>query len=135
MGWDRELDTDRGREMIASVSRQCYTDGVRKEKQRVRNVGLLVVLGVFALGYAGTLWLRHRLVGGAMLDGGIGVVLGLYICSRPVANLLDILLFETHWRASARRTDVAWVALNLLVLAFGCIVVMVGTTRFATATR
>ena len=129
------MATSCGRETIATASDECYTDGVRKETRRVRNVGLLVVLGVFALGYAGTLWLRHRLVGGAMLDGGIGVVLGLFICSRPVANLLDMLLFETRWRASTRRSDLAWVAFNLLVLAFGCIVVMLGATRFATATR
>jgi hypothetical protein len=119
--------------MIATASGQCYTGSVRKEKQRVRNVGLLVVLGAFAVGYGVVLGLRHRVIGGATVDGGIGVLLGLFICSRPVANLLDMLLFETRWRVSTRRADLAWVMLNLLVLAFGCIMVMLGATLFAAA--
>ncbi len=106
---------------------------MRKEKRHVRNVGLLLVLGVIGLGYGAVLWLRHRLLGGALLDGGIGVLLGPYICSRPVGNLLDMLLFETRWRTSTRRADLAWLALNLLVLGLGCLIVMLGATRFATA--
>jgi hypothetical protein len=112
---------------------QWYTEGVRKQQQRVRKVSQLVVLGVLAAGYSLILGLHHRLVGGALLDGAIGVMLGLFICSRPVANLLDMLLFESRWAASTRRSDLAWVGLNLLVLGFGCIMVMGGAVRFASA--
>ena len=97
----------------------------------MRNVGQLLVLGVLAVGYSLVLGLRHQLVGGALLDGGFGVLVGLFVCSRPAANLLDMLLFESRWPASRRRSDLAWVGLNLLVLGFGCIMVMGGATRFA----
>ncbi len=63
--------------------------------------------------------------------GSIGVLLGLYICSHPAANAVDLMFFE---RGAVRRlskewSGIGWLALNLLVLLVGWLVIVVGTTR------
>ena len=38
----------------------------------------------------------HTLTGIPVLDGSMGVTLGLYICSHPAANAVDMLFFERY---------------------------------------
>jgi hypothetical protein len=106
------------------------------QERWARKFTLLVVLILLAAAYSLAMVLLHLRIGDPRLDGAIGVVFGLYICSRPAANFLDMLLF---WRSSrppgwSRRTLILWLALNLLTLLAGWIVIVTGTTRFTTPT-
>jgi hypothetical protein len=67
------------------------------------------------------------------IDGGVGVVLGLFICSRPAANGIDLIFAE---RGSLRRvfsvpSGLVWIALNALVMVAGWVVIVVGASRFS----
>ena len=98
-----------------------------------RNTKLLWTLILTAAAYI--LWFnqRQRLTGNPMVDGALSVVLGLYICSRPAANAIDLLFFE---RAAPRRivsewSSIRWLALNILTLLMGWIVIHLGTAHLA----
>jgi hypothetical protein len=72
----------------------------------------------------------HTLTGIAMLDGSIGVAIGLYICAHPAANAVNMLFFERDTlRQMSEWSVVRWLALNLLVLLAGWMVVFVGLRR------
>jgi len=73
-----------------------------------------------------------RLTGINELDGMIAVWLGLYICSHPAANFLEMIVFhgDVQVWVALRRSAVSWFALNMLVLLAGFVLVMIGTTRF-----
>jgi hypothetical protein len=81
--------------------------------------------------YLGLLYILHTLTGDNVLDGIIGIVLGLYICSLPAANAVDILFAERSAvrQAPALRTGGRWLALNLLTLLVGWIVIVIGAIR------
>jgi hypothetical protein len=68
------------------------------------------------------------------VGGAVGVLLGLFICSRPAANGIELMFLERGalGRAVARWNGVGWLALNLLVLLVGWLVLVVGTTQFTT---
>jgi hypothetical protein len=62
-----------------------------------------------------------------------GVLLGLFICSRPATNAIDVLIFE---RLSLRRvlsgvSGLAWLLLNALVMLTGWFVIVVGAVRMS----
>jgi hypothetical protein len=92
-------------------------------------VWVLVLLGI---AYSSVLYYQPTLTGKNNVDGIIGVLLGLYLCSHPAANVVDMLFFRGGARRqfSSRRSVVLWLALNMLVLLIGWIVIFVGTTRF-----
>lgn len=98
---------------------------------QIRIVMLLasVVLGAI---YSFLISSHRTLTGIDDLDGIIGVVLGLFICSHPAAHLVSLLFYRQSIRDrfSSSRSVVLWVALNLLVLIIGGIVIFVGTTQF-----
>lgn len=97
---------------------------------------MLVALVMLGIVYGGLLSSRRTLTGIHHLDGIIGVVLGLYICSRPAANLVDMLFYRRYLRYPflSNRFVVFWLALNTLVLLMGAIVIFIGTTRFISGT-
>jgi hypothetical protein len=99
----------------------------------VHNSRRLWLLAAVAVAYIAWLFYWHALVGLRLLDGSIGVLLGLYICSNPAGNAIDMLFFE---RGALRRMatdweDLRWLALNLLVLLLGWVVIFIGATRFS----
>jgi hypothetical protein len=101
--------------------------------RRGRNFHILWLLVLLAIAYMaifsyGRLWLASY----PRLNGSIGVLLGLYICSRPAANLVDFLFFGRYRERTApsRRDDLLWLALNLLVMLAGWLVIVTGATRF-----
>ena len=106
-----------------------------RRQQRVTTLWGLIALGAI---YGGLLIWLHTLTGWRVIDGSIGVVLGLYICSHPAANAIDVLFFE---RGAVRRlwsgwSGRGWLVLNLLALTIGLLVIAMGATRFAVpATR
>jgi hypothetical protein len=98
------------------------------QRRRKRNTRVLWGLILLAIAYGSLLRYLHTLTGIAMLDGSIGVVLGLYICAHPAANAVNMLFFErdTLRQISSERSVVRWLALNLLVLLAGWMVIFGG---------
>jgi hypothetical protein len=91
-------------------------------------LSLLIVLGV---AYSGFLYFQPTLTGRHVLDGIIGVVLGLYISSHPAAHLVEMLFYRgtVRYSFSSTRSLVLWLFLNVLVLFISGMVIFVGTTR------
>jgi len=97
-----------------------------------RSSAALVGFGALALAYVGALWLFGTLTGNDVADGSIGVLLGLYVCSHPAANAIDLLFFRRH---AARDLltgtgGTVWLALNVLTLVAGWVAIWVGALRF-----
>ncbi len=99
------------------------------------NTGWLVGVIVLAAVYAGLLYFGGTLTGTVRLDGIVGVVLGLFICSHPSANVVDVLIFGRILgrQGMSKRTYILWWVLNVVVLIVGFIVIVSGTTRFTAA--
>jgi hypothetical protein len=104
-------------------------------RRRKRNSGLLVVLLMLALVYIGLLFARVRLTGRGIVDGSLGVVLGLYICSRPAANAIDLLFYDRGSLSDmvSGPSGITWLVLNLLVMLAGWLVIVLGAIRTASA--
>ena len=102
------------------------------DQQRHRHhIMTLIVLGVLGIAYSSLLYSQHTLTGMNNVDGIIGVVLGLYICSQPAANLVDMLFYRRgiRYQFLSRGSVVLWLVLNVLVLLIGGIVTFIGTTQ------
>ena len=99
--------------------------------RRRRNTGTLWTLVFIAVAYSGLALYVRPLTGIYTLDGAIGVVLGLYIASRPAANAIDVLFFErdAFREISSEWSGIGWLALNIAVLVIGWIVIVIGATR------
>jgi hypothetical protein len=69
--------------------------------------------------------------GSPLVDGTVGVLLGLYICSHPAANGIDLIFLErgAFRRVSSRWSGVGWLALNGLVMFVGWLVIVAGATQ------
>lgn len=70
--------------------------------------------------------------GSALLDGTLGIALGLYVCSYPAGAAIELLYLERAalQRLASEWSDVGWLLLNVLVLVTGCLVTIAGATRF-----
>ena len=109
----------------AKVSRLDTGQGRPKRNTKV----LWGLIGVSVV-YSGLLRSLRTLTGIPLLDGGIGVALGLYICAHPAANAVNMLFFERDTlRQISDWSVIRWLALNLLVLLAGWMVIFVGLTR------
>ena len=100
------------------------------KRQQRRNYVTLWGMLVLAILYAGLLHFLHSLTGIRVLDGSIGVVLALYICSRPAINAWEWLFFSRrHLRAlAAEWSGIGWLALNTFVLLAGWVALFAGLT-------
>jgi hypothetical protein len=101
------------------------------QQQYRRNTAVLWGLVVLATAYYGLLQLLGTLTGSSTLDGVISVALGLYICSHPAANAIDLFFQD---RAGLRQVSsawsaIGWLALNGLVVLAGWLIIATGTTR------
>jgi len=101
------------------------------QPRRGRNIKILWALVLLGIAFGSVLHYQRTLTGGDNADGIISVLLGLYICSHPAANVVDLLFFRRGARRqfSSRESAVLWLALNVLVLLVGWLVIFVGTTR------
>jgi hypothetical protein len=97
-----------------------------------RNTPWLVAMIPLAVVYGVLLFKLQTFTGRVQWDGVIGIVLGLYICSHPAANLVDRILFgRYHFQPGRSRRDMAlWWGLNVLVMFLGIAVIFTGMTRF-----
>jgi len=79
------------------------------------------------------LWASYfrALDGAPLVDGTIGVLLGLYICSHPAANGVDLIFLErgAFRRVTSRWSGVRWLALNGVVMFVGWLVIVAGATE------
>jgi hypothetical protein len=103
------------------------------QHRRRRNIKMLWVLLLLGIAYDSLLYYQGTVTGTNNVDGIIGVLLGLYICSHPAANVVDMLFFGRGAlrQSSSRRSAVVWLALkNMIVLLIGWIAIFVGTTQF-----
>ena len=100
--------------------------------RRGRNSKRLLGLILLAIAYGSLLYGQRTITGTDTLDGAVGVLLGLYICSHPAANAVDSLLFGRRGlhQVSSGQSNVVWLALNLLTLLIGWLVLFIGATRF-----
>jgi hypothetical protein len=100
----------------------------RRQRRNYRTLGGMLLLAAL---YAGWLHYLHSLTGVPVLDGGIGVVLALYICPRPAINAWEWLFFGRYYlrRMASKWSAVGWLALNALVLLAGWVVLFVGLIR------
>ena len=100
----------------------------QKSGRNIKKLWALILLGIV---YSSLLYYRRTLTGRPKVDGIIGVLLGLYICSHPVANVLDMFFFGrgTFRQFSSRWSAVFWFALNMIVILIGWFVIFVGTTQ------
>jgi hypothetical protein len=104
-------------------------------KQRIgRKVAVLVGMILLAILYLGLLAYQGTITGTNKWDGALGVMLGLYICSHPAANLLDLILFRRLvWPPEASPWSIAgWVVFNLLIVGMGYMVILTGMLHFTT---
>src|SRR5262245_58806005 len=90
------------------------------------------VLLVPAAAYLGWMIYWPMWTGTTLFDGSVGVVLGLYICSHPAANGIDLLFLQrgAFRRALKQSSGVEWLMLNVLVMFVGFMVIVVGAARF-----
>jgi hypothetical protein len=102
---------------------------------RARTASALWIFLLLALAYSWLLVTFGPLVTGEpRYDGAIGVVIGLYVCSHPASNVLDLLFMEGGAVRGRRSKEggVGWYLLNLLVLVAGWLAVFLGVVQFTT---
>ncbi len=99
--------------------------------RRRRNDKTLLALIVIGVAYSSLFYFQPALTPANRVDGIIGVLLGLYICSHPAANGIDLLFFGQPMRRpfSSRIAVVLWIMLNAVALGVGWFVIFIGTTR------
>lgn len=106
------------------------------QEEYQRKVGILCGMILVAMAYGGLrLWLP-ALTGNPLVDGAIGIVLGLYICSHPAANAVDVLFFQRYslQQLTSGWSGLGWLALNLLTLLMGWLMIATGAARLAART-
>jgi hypothetical protein len=97
------------------------------------NIKTLWAMVVLAIAYCGLIYFRHALTGTRLLDGGIGVMLGLFICAHPAANGVNLMFLErtAYHQLPTGWSNARWLALNMLVLIAGWIVIVIGAAQFS----
>ena len=77
---------------------------------RSRSTRPLWILVLVAVAYLVVLYFLHDLTGNRLVDGSIGVVLGLYISSRPAGNAVDMLFYQRgeFGRLTSETSGILW---------------------------
>ncbi len=101
------------------------------KRRDIHKTGTLWAMMVLAFLYMVLLYSLHTLTGTNVLDGSIGILLGLYICSHPAANAVDVLFYErgAFHQLSSEWSGLRWLALNMLVLLAGDTLIIVGAVQ------
>jgi hypothetical protein len=103
---------------------------------RRTNIKTLWAVVLIGMAYCILLYFQGSPTGSNKWDGIFGVVLGLYICSHPAANVVDLLFFRrgAQHQFSFKGSFVLWLVFNTLVLLVGWLAIFLGTTRIISAT-
>jgi len=105
-----------------------------EQRNSRRNYGVLMIMALLALAYDLTVYIWRPLSTAHKVEGILGILLGLFICSKPAANLLD-LLFDLLGNRLQREPElrlILWLVMNFLILLVGWFVITLGATRFTT---
>ncbi len=103
-----------------------------KRPEDRRNYGTLAVMVLLAVAYHVTvyywrpLWYYHK------VEGILGILAGLFICSFPAANLLNM-LYDLLGRRLQKQDGFSlffWLLVNFVVLLIGWFIITLGATRF-----
>ena len=92
------------------------------------------VWSIFIVGlYGAVLYLWQGILGDGVLDGAIGIALGLYTCSHPASYFLNLLFFERGAVDHDPRTPTgwSWAGFNVVVMIVGWLVVVIGAMQMA----
>jgi hypothetical protein len=86
--------------------------------------------------YGTLIYIWQGILGDAMLDGAIGIVLGLYTCSHPASYFLNLLFFERGAVPDDPGTPTgwSWAGFNVFVMIVGWMVVVLGAMQMASNT-
>jgi hypothetical protein len=105
---------------------------MKYQHRRPRGTGTLWALVLLAIGYAGLLLYVRTFTGTRLLDGAITVIVGLYVCSHPAANAVDLIFLQRGAlrEISSEWSGLGWLMLNVLVMFVGWLVIVIGATRF-----
>jgi hypothetical protein len=97
------------------------------------NSDILSALLVPAGGYLAWQYFWPFATGQYRVDGIVGVLTGLYICSYPAANGIDLIFAERGniKRIFSRKSGFVWLSLNALVMLVGWFVIVIGASRFS----
>lgn len=101
------------------------------KRRSLWSIVMLLGLILAALIYGSIIYSRPAFTPVGWTEGVLGVMLGLFICSRPAAHLLD-LLYRSHYAGPPQLW--IWLLLNLLTLLVGLIVVFIGVMQFTRST-
>ncbi len=114
--------------LLLCILKRINMIGQRNETKVIFLLAFAVVGSIYCL-LISSQW---TLTGINHLDGIIGVILGLFICSRPAANLVDMFFYRRGlpYPFSSNRSVGLWIVFNILVLLIGSIAIFTGTTRF-----
>lgn len=101
--------------------------------RRGQKIGFLAGLILVGIAFSLLLHFHVRLTGTHQIDGILGVLLGLYTCAQPAANVLDIVLYGRYLPAheQSERSRIYWWGLNILVLFVGWIVIVTSLLRYS----
>jgi hypothetical protein len=101
-----------------------------RSSRKTRTLWLLILLAAI---YGGLVFFWRGVLRYPVVAGFIGVGLGLYICSRPAANAVDLLFAERYSlrELTSRWSGIGWLLLNLFVFFVGFGVIMLGTQLLA----
>jgi len=101
-----------------------------KRERNSRWLGGLILLGMIC---SSLLHFGVRLTGIHQFDGIAGVMLGLYICSKPAENVLDMLLFGRYapLRITNQWSYYLWWILNAITLFVGWVEIVAALIRFS----
>jgi len=108
-----------------------------KAEQYVRNTRTLYVLALLGGLYSAAALARPSFSNNPALEGAISILFGLYICSHPAANAVDLLFFQRDvlQDTASELSGLVWLGLNLLVVLVGWVVIFVGAMRLVGQAR
>lgn len=97
--------------------------------------GRLLLMLALAGGYIAALEARVGQTGLPLVDGAVGLALGLFICSHPAAAVVDLLYLDRGelQRLASDAADVGRALLNVAVLVAGSVVTILGAIQFVAA--
>jgi hypothetical protein len=113
---------------LEKIEQRLSVDHIKSKRDDKTMWGLILL----AIVVGGLFHFLPTFTGIDEIDGLFGVLLGLYICSKPATHVVDMLIFGRdlqHW-ISMVQSDMWWVMLNLLVIFSGLSLIVAGTTRF-----
>lgn len=98
--------------------------------QREFRSGLLVSVSLLGMAYVTWIYLQGHVIERPLWDATLGVLLGLYICSRPITNLMDMIYTQNiRWQDLRQKAGLRWIVLNFLTTFIGWATIVVGATQ------